>query len=160
MMTTLLWIIAVLLILIGLVGVLLPVLPGVPLIFFGILMAAWIDDFQRISVLMMIMMAFLTVSAVLIDYIASAVSAQRAGASRQGVIGAFLGTVLGIIVGLWGLLFMPLIGAVIGEFMAHRDIFRAGKIGVATWVGLFIAAVTKLAIACTMIGIFIMALII
>lgn len=159
-MTTILWIIAVLLILIGLAGVLLPALPGVPLIFFGILLAAWIDDFQRISGLMIIVMALLAVSAVLIDYVASTVSAQRAGASRQGVIGAFLGTVLGIIVGLWGLLFMPLIGAVMGEFMAHRDIFRAGKIGMATWVGLFIAAVVKLAIAFTMIGIFAMALII
>ena len=160
MMTIILWIIAVLLMLIGLVGTLLPALPGVSLIFFGMLLAAWINDFQRISVLMIIVMAFLTALAVFVDYVAATVSAQRAGASRPGVIGAFLGTVLGIIVGLWGLLFMPLIGAAVGEFIANKDLFRAGKVGIATWFGLFIAGIVKLAIAFTMMGIFIMALII
>ena len=47
-MTALLWILAALLIAIGLAGSVLPALPGIPLIFGGVLLAAWIDDFQRI----------------------------------------------------------------------------------------------------------------
>jgi hypothetical protein len=159
-MTTTLWIIAVLLILIGLAGTLLPALPGVPLIFAGMLLAAWINDFQIISVFTIVVMAVLAVFAIVIDYIAAAVSAQRAGASRQGVIGAAIGTIAGITVGLWGLLFMPLAGAAAGEFIAHKDVFRAGRVGAATWFGLLIATAVKLAVAFTMIGMFVAALLI
>lgn len=159
-MTTTLWIIAVLLILIGLAGTLLPALPGVPLIFAGMLLAAWINDFQIISVFTIVVMAVLAVFAIVIDSIAAAVSAQRAGASKQGVIGAAIGTIAGITVGLWGLLFMPLAGAAAGEFIAHKDVFRAGRVGAATWFGLLIATAVKLAVAFTMIGMFVAALLI
>lgn len=154
------WVVAVLLILIGIAGTILPALPGVPLIFGGVLVAAWIDGFQRISVLTVVLMAIAAVFSIIIDYAASAFFAQKAGASRLGVIGAVIGTVVGIFSGLWGLLFMPLIGAAIGELIAHQDMLRAGKIGAATWIGLVVATVLKLAIAFMMIGVFVAALMI
>ncbi len=159
-MTTTLWIVAVLLMLVGIAGTILPALPGVPLIFGGVLLAAWIDDFQRISVVTVIVLAVLAVVGIVIDYVAAAISAKRAGASRQGIIGAAIGTLAGIFTGLWGLLFMPLVGAAIGEFIAHKDMFRAGKVGAATWFGLLVATAVKLAIAFTMIGVFVAALLI
>ena len=64
----------------------------------------------------------------------------------------------GVFTGLWGLLFMPLAGAAIGEFISHRDALRAGRVGLATWVGLLVGAVLKLAIVFTMTGIFVGAL--
>jgi uncharacterized protein len=158
-MTTALWIAAVLLILVGIAGTVLPALPGVPLIFGGVLLAAWIDDFQRISVATVVVLAVLTVLGIVIDYVAAALSAKRMGASKQGIIGATIGTLAGIFTGLWGLLFMPLAGAAIGEFIAHKDMFRAGKVGAATWVGLLVGTAIKLAIAFTMVGVFIAALI-
>ena len=158
-MATTLWIIAVVLILVGVAGTVLPALPGVPLIFGGVLLAAWIDDFQRISVVTVVVLAILAVVAIVIDYVAAAISAKRAGASKQGIVGAAIGTVAGVFTGLWGLLFMPLAGAAIGEFVAHRDAFRAGKVGTATWFGLLVATAVKLAIAFTMIGVFIAALV-
>ena len=159
-MTTTLWIIAVLLMLVGVAGTVLPALPGVPLIFGGVLLAAWIDDFQRISVATVVVLAVIAVVAIIIDYVAAALSAKRVGASKQGIIGAALGTLAGVFTGLWGLLFMPLVGAAIGEFIAHKDMFRAGKVGVATWFGLLVATAVKLAIAFTMIGVFVAALVI
>jgi uncharacterized protein YqgC (DUF456 family) len=66
--------------------------------------------------------------------------------------------VAGVFTGLVGLLFMPLAGAAIGEFIAHRDALRAGRVGVATWVGLLVGAVLKLAIVFTMTGVFVAAL--
>jgi len=159
-MTIALWITAVLLILVGVVGALLPVLPGIPLIFGGILIAAWIGDFQQISALTVVVMAILAVFGIVIDYVAAAVSAKKAGASRQGVIGAAIGTIVGVFTGLWGLLFMPLAGAAIGEFIAHKDMFRAGKIGAATWFGLLVATAVKLAVAFTMVGVFVASLLI
>ena len=159
-MTTTLWIVAVLLIVVGVAGTVLPALPGVPLIFGGVLLAAWIDDFQRISVVTVVVLAVLAVVGVVIDYVAAVVSAKRAGASKQGIIGAAIGTLAGIFSGLWGLLFMPLAGAAIGEFIAHKDALRAGKVGAATWFGLLVATAVKLAIAFTMIGVFVAALLI
>jgi uncharacterized protein YqgC (DUF456 family) len=159
-MTTTLWIIAVLLIVVGVAGTVLPALPGVPLIFGGVLLAAWIGDFQRISVFTVVVMAILAVLGIVIDYVAAAVSAKRAGASKEGIIGAAVGTVAGVFTGLWGLLFMPLVGAAAGELIAHKDMFRAGKVGAATWFGLLVATVVKLAIAFTMVGVFVAALVI
>ena len=156
-MTTTLWIVAVLLIVIGVAGTVLPALPGVPLIFGGVLLAAWIGDFQRISVFTVVVLAVLAVVGIVIDYIAAAISAKRAGASKQGIAGAAIGTVAGIFTGLWGLLFMPLMGAAIGEFIAHKDALRAGKVGAATWFGLLVGTAIKLAIAFTMVGVFLAA---
>jgi len=158
-MTTTLWVVSVLLIVIGVAGTVLPALPGVPLIFGGVLLAAWIGDFQRISVFTVVVLAVLAVVGIVIDYIAAAISAKRAGASKQGIVGAAIGTVAGVFTGLWGLLFMPLMGAAIGEFIAHKDAFRAGKVGAATWFGLLVATAIKLAIAFTMVGVFIAALV-
>jgi hypothetical protein len=158
--TTVLWVIAVVLILAGIAGVVLPALPGVMLIFGGILLAAWIDGFTIIGGWTVGVLGALALVAVAVDYLASTVAAKRAGASKEGLIGAALGTVLGIFTGFIGLLFMPLVGAAIGEFVAHRDAIRAGQVGVATWVGLLVGTVIKLAVAFTMIGVFIAALLI
>jgi uncharacterized protein YqgC (DUF456 family) len=153
-----LWVLAVVLVVVGLAGTVLPALPGVPLIFIGVLVAAWAENFVRITGVTIAILAVLTVIGVVVDYVAASMSAKRAGASRAGIIGAALGTIAGIVTGLWGLLFMPLVGAAIGEFIAHRDALRAGRVGVATWVGLLIGTVVKLAVAFTMIGVFVAAI--
>lgn len=157
-MTLLLWTVAVALIVIGLVGVVMPALPGVVLVFAGILLAAWIDDFTRIGVGTLVVLGMLTVLASVIDYLASAAAAKKAGASRLGLLGAALGTVLGAVTGLVGLIFMPLAGAAVGEFIARRDALHAGRVGLATWIGLLVGTVLKLGIAFTMVGILVVAL--
>ena len=157
-MTEMLWVLAVVLVVVGLAGTVLPALPGVPLIFIGVLVAAWAENFERITGVTIAILAVLTVIGVVIDYVAASLSAKRAGASRAGLVGAALGTVAGIVTGLWGLLFMPLVGAAIGEFISHRDALRAGRVGVATWVGLLAGTVVKLAVAFTMIGVFVAAI--
>jgi uncharacterized protein YqgC (DUF456 family) len=154
-----LWIIAVLMIVVGIAGTVLPALPGVVFVFAGIALAAWIDGFTVVSGWTVGVLAVLTVIGFAIDYVAQTVSAQRAGATWQGIAGAAIGTVVGVFTGLWGLLFMPLVGAAAGEFISHRDALRAGRVGLATWVGLLVGAVLKLAIVFTMVGIFIAALI-
>lgn len=157
-MNTALWIIAVLMVIVGIAGTVLPALPGVALVFAGILLAAWIDGFTVISGWTVGVLAALTAVGLVVDYVAQVMSAQRAGATPLGIAGAAIGTVVGIFTGLIGLLFMPLAGAAIGEFIAHRDMLRAGKVGVATWVGLLVGAVLKLAIVFTMAGVFVAAL--
>jgi uncharacterized protein YqgC (DUF456 family) len=156
---TALWIVAVLMVIVGIAGTVLPALPGVVLVFAGIVLAAWIDGFTVITGWTIGVLAVLTVIGFAIDYVAQMVSAQRAGATWQGLAGAAAGTVAGIFTGLWGLLFMPLVGAAVGEFISHRDALRAGRVGLATWIGLLVGAVLKLAIVFTMTGIFVAALV-
>jgi uncharacterized protein len=158
--TVILWIAAIALIMVGIAGTVLPALPGAILVFSGIVLAAWIDDFARIPAWLLLLLAALTVLASVVDYVAAAVGAKRTGASRQGIIGAAIGTIAGILSGLWGLVFMPLIGAAIGEYLAQRDLLRAGKAGIATWIGLLIGTVAKVAIVLTMVGIFVFALLV
>jgi uncharacterized protein YqgC (DUF456 family) len=153
-----LWVLAIALIVVGVAGAVLPVLPGAILVFAGIALAAWIDGFARIPLWLLGVFAVMTIAAWLVDYVAAALGAKRAGASRYAIIGAAIGTIAGIVTGLWGLLFMPLLGAAIGEYLAQRDAWRAGKVGMATWIGLLLGTVAKLALVLAMVGIFAVAL--
>jgi hypothetical protein len=160
MLTIALWTVVIVLMVAGFAGIVLPVLPGTVLIFGAILLGAWIDDFARISGWTVAVAAVLTAISLVCDYVAAALGARRAGASRQAVVGAALGTLLGIFSGLWGLLFMPLVGAAVGEYLVLRDLQRAGQVGMATWIGLLLGTAVKIAIAFTMLGMFIAALLI
>ncbi|MGV3569055.1 MAG: DUF456 domain-containing protein [Ramlibacter sp.] len=155
---TLLWILSGALILVGLAGIVLPALPGTILVLAGIVLGAWIDDFTRVGWLAITFVAVLAVLAWAMDYVAAMLGAKRAGASRQAMVGAALGTVAGIFMGLVGVLFMPLVGAAIGEFMARRNHGQAMRVGVATWLGLLAGMLAKFVLAFMMIGVFIVAL--
>jgi hypothetical protein len=157
---TLLWLLSIALILVGLAGIVLPALPGTLLVFAGIVLAAWIDDFQRVGGWAVGAVAVLALLAWLMDYVAAMLGAKRAGASRQALVGAALGTVAGIFMGLVGVLFMPLVGAAAGEFLARRDHGQALRVGVSTWVGLLVGMLAKFVLAFMMIGVFIAALLI
>jgi uncharacterized protein YqgC (DUF456 family) len=159
MATTLLWVLAVALIVIGLAGTILPALPGAVLIFGGIVLAAWIDDFTRIPGWVLAILAVLTALAWVVDFAAAAAGAKRVGASKLAIIGAALGTLLGVLTGLLGLLFLPFVGAALGEYVAQRDLRRAGKVGLATWLGLLLGTAAKVAIAFAMVGVFLAALV-
>ena len=160
MIDVLLWSLVVVLIVAGVAGTLLPALPGSALVFGGLLLGAWIDDFTRVSGVTVAVLGVLTVISWVVDYLSGLLGAKKVGATRQAVIGAAIGTLVGVFTGLWGLIFMPLVGAAIGEYLAIRDTVRAGRVGVATWIGMVIGAVVKIAITFLMIGVFVAALLI
>ena len=157
-MNTVLWILALALVAVGVVGTVLPALPGAVLVFAGIALAAWIDGFARISGATLAVLGVLTVLAWVVDFAAAALGAKRAGASPLALAGAALGTLAGVFTGLWGLLFMPLAGAALGEFVARRDVARAGRVGIATWLGVLLGTAAKVAIVFAMLGVFAAAL--
>jgi uncharacterized protein YqgC (DUF456 family) len=157
---TLLWVLCVVLMVLGLAGTVLPVLPGTLLVWAGIVLGAWIDDFARISMTTLAVITVLAVLAWALDYAAGWMGAQRAGASKQALVGAAVGTVLGLFMGFVGVLFMPLVGAALGEYLARKDHGRAAKVGVATWMGIVVGLVAKVVISFIMVGIFIAALLI
>ncbi|MBP8120644.1 MAG: DUF456 domain-containing protein [Burkholderiales bacterium] len=153
----LLWALAAVLVVVGLAGTLLPALPGVPFVFAGLLVAAWLGDFQRIGWPTLTVLALLTAGAVLVDLVATMLGAKRVGASKFALLGAAVGSVAGIFFGLVGIFIFPFVGAVIGELLARREMGQAAKVGLATWLGLLFGAVAKLALALTMIGVFVVA---
>ncbi len=156
--TTLLWLLSAALILAGFAGIVLPALPGTALVLAGIVLGAWIDDFSRVGWFALALVAVLAVLAWAMDFVAAALGAKRAGASRQAVVGAALGTVAGIFMGLVGVLFMPLVGAVAGEWIARRQHGDAVRVGLATWGGLLAGMLAKFVLAFVMLGIYLVAL--
>ncbi len=155
---TLVWLVSAFLIVAGLVGLVAPFLPGTPLIFVGVAFAAWAEGFARISGWTVGFLAFLTIVAWVLEYVAGLLGAKAAGASRAALVGAAVGTVLGVVSGLWGLLFFPLIGAFAGELYARGDALKAGRVSLATWIGILIGTIAKVVIGFTMVGIFLGAL--
>jgi hypothetical protein len=155
----LLWTLAVALVIAGVVGTVVPALPGAALVFGGLLLGAWIDGFARVGAVTLTVLGVLTVLAWIVDYASGVMGAKKAGASRQAIIGGAIGTVLGVFTGLWGLLFMPLVGAAVGEYIAIRDFARASHVGIWTWIGMLLGTVVKIAITFAMIGVFVAALV-
>ena len=156
-MTPLMWILSVMLVGAGLAGTLLPALPGTPLVFGGLLLAAWADGFQNVGVGTVVVLAVLTALAFCVDFVSSSLGARGAGASRGAVVGAALGTLVGVFFGFAGIILGPFLGATIGEFMARRNLGRAGRAGIATWIGFILGIGVKLVLAFTMVGIFVLA---
>ena len=153
-MTTLLWALAAVLVVIGLVGIVVPAVPGHVLIFAGLLLAAWAEDFSRVGVATLIVIGLIGAASYGVDFAATALGAKHLGASKRAMVGAALGTMLGLFLGLPGLILGPFVGAVLGELSTHRDWKRAGKAGVAAWIGFAIGTAVKVGIAFAMIGIF------
>lgn len=155
-----LYVIAGALVLVGLAGTVLPALPGVPLVFGGMLLAAWAGDFQHIGGLTVALLAVLTALAMGIDLLASAFGTKIAGASRWAFVGAGVGALVGLFFGLPGLLLGPFAGAVAAEALVTNNLQQSARAGVGASLGLLFGAVAKVALAFTMLGVFALALVI
>lgn len=157
-----LYAIALLLVLVGLAGTILPALPGLPLVFAGLLLAAWTDGFGHVPVWVVVVLGVLTALSLAVDVWATAIGAKRVGASRAAVIGAALGTVAGMFFGIPGLFAGPFAGAALGELASSRGLDgqrlgHAAKVGFGTWLGIVFGVALKLMLAFAMIGIFVLA---
>jgi uncharacterized protein YqgC (DUF456 family) len=146
--------IAVILVVLGVLGTVLPVLPGALLVFAGLFLAAWAQDFTRVGLWGLAIIGALMALSFAVDFIASMAGAKRVGASPKALVGAAVGGLAGLFFGLPGILLGPFIGAVLGELIARGGFAQAARVGVGTWLGLLVAAVAKLVIAVLMIGTF------
>ena len=157
----LLWyVVAAVLILVGIAGAVVPALPGVPLVFAGMWLAASVGGYSLIGTPTLILLGILAGLAVLIDFVAGILGARHVAASRRALWGAMIGTFVGMFFGLAGLLLGPFIGALLGEASAGGTVRRSTEVGVATWVGLLFGTVAKVGLSFTMLGVFVAALLI
>ena len=148
-----LYTVAVLLMLCGLAGTIIPALPGIPMIFAGAWVMAYVENFEHVGLWTLVSLGVLTVISIVIDWVSQSMGAGRAGATKLGLTGAFVGTILGIPFGVMGIFLFPVIGAFIGEMIGHRDMRLATKVSWATWVGMMAGIALKVAIAFIMLGI-------
>lgn len=154
--TLLLWVLAVSLILTGLAGIVLPLLPGAPLLFLGLVAAAWAEDFAYVGYGTLGALAALTVLIYVVDFFAGILGAKHFGASPRAMIGAAIGTVIGLFLGIVGIIIGPFVGAVIGELSVRRELIDAGMAGLGTTIGLILGVAAKIALGLTMVGIFVL----
>lgn len=160
------WLGVLTLIVAGIAGTVLPALPGTVLVLAGLVWGAWLDGFARVPVWVVVVCAVLAALAWATDYVAALLGAKRVQASGWALAGAALGTVAGVFTGFVGLLFMPLVGAMAGEWWALRhqggatiaaNGQRALTVGMATWIGMMIGTAVKLALVFVMVGAFVAA---
>ena len=152
-----LWLLAIVLIAAGLAGVVFPVIPGAPLLFVGLWVAAWAENFHYVGLWTLVALGILAALTYGVDLWATIFGVKKFGASKRAVIGAILGSIVGVFLGIPGVLFGPFIGAVIGELLSRRDLHAATRAGVGAAIGLVLGAALKLALALGMIGVFIVA---
>lgn len=149
-----LWVLALLLVLAGIAGAILPAIPGAPLVFGGLLLGAWIDGFAKVGWFPLVLIGLLTVMTFVVDVAATALGAKRLGASPLALVGAGVGSVAGLFFGFVGVLAGPFIGAVLGEYLARRNLRQAGKVGLGTWLGIVLGGAAKIALLLAMVGVF------
>jgi uncharacterized protein YqgC (DUF456 family) len=152
----LLWLLAALLIALGFAGLILPAVPGIPLVYAGLVLLAWADNFAYVGWITLTLLGVLALLSYGVDFLASALGAKHFGASPRSVVGAALGAVVGLFFGLPGLLLGPFVGAVVAEFTLHGSARAAAHAGVGATLGLLFGALLKVALAFSMIGVFVL----
>lgn len=153
----LLIVLGVLLILIGIAGTIIPALPGVPVLYLGMILVAWGGDFVHIGWPTLTILGVLMLIAVGVDFLASVLGAKRVGASGWALFGAFAGTVIGLFFGIPGLLLGPFVGALLGELIAGSSLQRSTTVGIGSWLGFLLGTLARIAICFTMLGVFALA---
>jgi uncharacterized protein YqgC (DUF456 family) len=156
-MTSLLWLLAIILVVAGVIGVVVPAMPGTLLVFLGLLTAAWADGFQKVGVVTVVILGLLTLLSYSIDFLATYLGVKKVGASGWSILGGSLGMLIGLFFGVPGILLGPFVGALVAEWFVKKDLRQAGKAGLGSWLGLLLGTLLKLAVVFMMIGVFVLA---
>lgn len=126
----------------GIVGCVLPVLPGAPMAYAGLLLLH-ITDRVDFSTTQLIAWLIVVVLLQVVDYITPLLGSKYSGGTEFGNRGCMAGTILGIFFMPWGIILGPFIGAVAGEMLGGRDLPHAIKAGIGSLLGLFFGTLMK-----------------
>lgn len=122
--------------LLGIAGVILPALPGVPFVLVGAVLASWIRGFDVVGITPLVWILVLAVLAQVVDFVAGAWGARLGGAGRAGFWGGIVGSLIGLF---WfpplGFLVGALLGAVVAEVAAGKQLAEAWRAGVGAFIG-------------------------
>jgi uncharacterized protein len=150
----LLYVLAAVLVLAGLAGTILPMLPGIPILYAGLWLAAGVDGYRHVGLWWLLAIAVVGALGLLLDFVAGMFGARRVGAQPAAVWGAMIGTFVGLFFGLPGLLLGPFVGALAGELMSGSSVLRSTHVGAGTWIGLLLGTLAKIALSFVMVAMF------
>lgn len=156
MIQVLLWMVILLLLFLGVLGVFLPMLPGTALILAAAVLHGAATRFEAVSPTVIVVLAGITLLSYLLDYVAGVIGARRAGASRWGIAGSLVGTLVGLILfSLPGMLIGMFAGAALCEMVfASKDWRAAVRAGGGSLLGMLAGVLAKFVMAVAMIAIF------
>ena len=157
-MDIILIIIAGLLLLVGFLGSILPVLPGIPLSYLGIILLHLTSIVQFSSKFLIILGTFVVIIQVL-DFFIPAWGTKRTGGSKAGIRGSVIGLIAGFFMAPWGILIGPFAGALIGELLVGKTSEKAIKAAFGAFLGLLVGTIFKLILAGIMMYYYVEALI-
>ncbi|MBP8904427.1 MAG: DUF456 domain-containing protein [Paludibacteraceae bacterium] len=132
-------------IVVGIIGSVLPVLPGVPLSYAGILLLHFTEKVQ-FSIPFLILWLVLVILVQLLDYYVPIWGTRKFGGSKRGVWGCAIGMVVGLFFGPWGIVLGPFVGAIVGELSGGKQTQAAIKAGFGSFIGFLLGIVSKLVV--------------
>ena len=135
---------AIVMMIVGIAGCLLPVLPGPPLTYLGLVVLHF-TKFGPVSTNLFIILGVVAIVVTVIDYIVPIWGTRQFGGSKYGMRGAAVGLVIGLFLGPFGIIAGPFIGAVVGEMLFKDDIKYAIKAGFGSLLGFLTGVGLKLA---------------
>jgi hypothetical protein len=134
------------LLLIGFLGSVLPVLPGIPLSYGGILLLHFTEKYQ-FETNFLILWAIIVIIIQVLDYYIPIWGTKKFGGSKSGVRGSIIGLLVGMFFGPFGIIFGPFAGALIGELIAQKPTHEALKAAFGAFLGFIVGTVSKLVVA-------------
>ena len=137
-------ILGIILMIIGIIGCLVPVLPGPPISYLGLILLH-ISRFGQFSNTVLIALAAITIVVTILDYIVPIWGTRKFGGSKYGMRGATVGLIIGLFLGPVGIIVGPLIGAIVGELIFKDDMKYALKAGFGSLLGFLTGIGLKLA---------------
>lgn len=127
----------------GLSGCVLPMIPGPPLAYVGLLLAHATDKVQ-FSATQLWVWLLLVVIVQLLDYVTPLLGSKYSGGSKWGNWGCVVGTIVGLFFLPWGIIVGPFAGAVIGELLRDKELRQALKSGIGSLIGFLLGTIVKL----------------
>lgn len=156
-MSTLIIILTVILFIIGILGTLIPALPGVVLVYAGILIYAFADGFSSLQVSTVIYFGIVALIASAAQYLGSAWATKTAGGKQKAMLGTFIGAFLGTMVGPMGIFAGAFAGALVGALVEGKTPERAARVALKSMIGIIGGSVIQFLLSLALIGAFILA---
>ncbi len=151
-----LWIIfGICLALVGTLGSVLPIIPGPPIAYAGLILQQLRDDAPFSTKFLIIWAAIVLVTLVL-DFLIPIWGTKRFGGTKYGIWGCTIGFIAAFWMGPLGMILGPFLGAFIGELLAGQDSRRSFRAALGSFVGFLMGSFLKL-VACFMMLYYIIA---
>ncbi len=142
-MDMLLYILSGVCLLLGFAGCFLPVLPGPPVAYMGLLLLQATERFG-FTVGQLVVWGLLVVVVQVLDYVTPILGTKYSGGTKWGNWGCVIGTVMGVFLfAPWGIIFGPFVGALLGELLGGKNLGGAMKAGAGAFFGFLVSVVLK-----------------